>query len=45
MSEEAALGDLLDYMDKDDAAHDFNSTEWKQHVEGVAKASTSRSNI
>ena len=42
MSEdEAVLGDLLDYMDKDDAAQDFNSTEWKQHVEGVAKASTS----
>ena len=42
MSEdEAALGDLLYYMDKDDAAQDFNSNEWKQHVEGVAKASTS----
>jgi len=32
MSEEAAFEDLLDYMDKDDAARDFpfqNSNAWK----------------
>jgi len=30
-------------MEKDDAAHEyFNSTAWKQHVEGVAKARTTK---